>query len=70
MSSLPSFLLHGVQYEVCGFKGSQKGCTSTNFSTHHPIELPSDFDIKDPEVLLEECTVSLLLQLLVLVGTD
>ena len=51
MSSLPSFLLHGVQYEVP--RVFQKGSAGKN-----PIELPVDFDIKDPEVLLEECSVS------------
>ena len=51
MASLQSLLMpiHGVEYELSGIfqRGNRKH-----------IQLPEDFDIKDPEVLLEECTVS------------
>ena len=49
MAALPDYIVHGVKYKL-----SEVFSGNLNFA----FELPSDFDLKDPEVLLEELEVS------------
>ena len=47
MATLPKYILKGIKYEL-----------SDVFRKKQIIELPESFDLKDPEVILEDCEVS------------